>query len=370
MRAMRYFVSDFVAILCITANDKRDIMQTDRRFVLRLLGKGALVPALGASLGAQAAPETLIRLNLPGPGSLSFLPLELITTLQIDRALGARLLLRYHQSGIRAVEDVLTGNSDFAALGFATLPVLQTAGKEAMAIAAIAGEQLIMHMVVRKDLVKSVKSLKDVAGLTLGVSAGSANSKTYLQMMAELLLNAHGVNPQRLRWLPLGQNWEGFSGAFASQSADVVFCEEPFASRLQRAGLGVSILNLSDKRTYAGIGGVNALRTVLATGRAFLNQQEGQRKAQLMVQMLQRSLAWIHENSPEAVALKATAGSPQLRAEIASLLKALPGLYSVNGQFISHSVEETDVFLRSTLKDKNLPPAASLIDARWANQTP
>jgi hypothetical protein len=44
----------------------------------------------------------------------------------------------------------------------------------------------------------------------------------------------------------------------------------------------------------------------------------------------------------------------------------MPELYSTRGQFDAKSIEETDVFLRSSLQNKNLPTAASLIDARWA----
>lgn len=89
-----------------------------RRFMLALAGllSGTLPsPVTLRAAGNETHP--LIRLNLPGPGSLAFLPLEQITTLGFVREMGARLLLRYHPSGIRALEDMLDGNADFCCPG-------------------------------------------------------------------------------------------------------------------------------------------------------------------------------------------------------------------------------------------------------------
>ena len=346
-------------------------MKTGRRHTLQALCGAALLPCR-AWTGQADAPspgaDTVIRLNLPGPGSLPFLPLELISALGFDREIGARLVLRYHPSGIRALEDVLVGNADFAALGFPTLPVLLTKGKDTLAIAPISGEQHVFHLLVRKDLSKNITRIKDLAGRTIGTSTGSPNGKTYLQMVVEIVLKAHGVAPQQVRWLPTGQNWESASGAFITQAADALFCEQPFPNRLIREGLGVSLLDLSDKRTHAGLAGIGALRSVVATHRAPLNQPEGQRKAELMVRMLRRTLVWLRAATPQAVAHQASMRNDKERQDITELLTKTPYIYSADARFDLQQVQDTDVFLRTTQGDLRFPPAISRIESRWAGQ--
>jgi NitT/TauT family transport system substrate-binding protein len=346
-------------------------MHTGRRQTLQALCAAALLPGRSWAQQADASSpgrDTVIRLNLPGPGSLPFLPLELISALGFDREVGARLVLRYHPSGIRALEDVLVGNADFAALGFPTLPVLLTKGKDTLAIAPISGEQHVFHLLVRKDLSKNITRIKDLAGRTIGTSTGSPNGKTYLQMVVEIVLKAHGVAPQQVRWLPTGQNWESASGAFITQAADALFCEQPFPNRLIREGLGVSLLDLSDKRTHAGLAGIGALRSVVATHRALLNQPEGQRKAELMVRMLRRTLVWLRAATPQAVAHQASMRNDKERQDITELLTKTPYIYSADARFDLQQVQDTDVFLRTTQGDLRFPPAISRIETRWAGQ--
>lgn len=346
-------------------------MYSGRRHALQTLYGMCLLPSpAGAQRQDPAGSEieTVIRLNLPGPGSLPFLPLELINALGFDREIGARLVLRYHPSGIRALEDVLAGHADFAALGFPTLPILMTRGIDALAIAPISGEQNVFHLLVRKDLSKKITQIKDLAGRTIGTSTGSTNGKTYLQMVVEIVLKAHGVAPHQVRWLPTAQNWESASGAFISHAADAQFCEQPFPNRLIREGLGVSMIDLSDKRTHTGLAGVDALRSVVATHRALLNLSYGQRKAELMVRMLRRSLTWLGAATPQTVARHASMRSDKDRQDISEILTKTPNIYSADARFNLHQVQETDVFLRATQGDMRFPSAINRIETRWAGQ--
>ena len=111
-------------------------MERGRRDCMRWMSAG-LLGLLGTSTGFGAdAGSRLIRINLPGPRSLPFLPLELIPRLGFDRELGVRLQLRYMTSGVLAAEDMLAGNAGFAAHGFPILTTLRAKGKSAVAVAA------------------------------------------------------------------------------------------------------------------------------------------------------------------------------------------------------------------------------------------
>lgn len=338
-----------------------------RRYVLSLCA--LLLAGRVRAQGTAAGSDVIVRVNLPGPGSLPFLPLELIPALGFDREMGARLMLRYHPSGIRALEDALVGNADFAALGFPTLPVLKSRGKDVVGIAPIAGVQHTFQVLVRQDLAGSIKRLEDLRGRTIGVSTGSTNSKTYMQMLMEILLASHGVRASEIRWLGTGQNWESISGALISKAADAVLCEQPFPQRLVKEGLGVTVTDLNDPQLRAKVTGIDALRSVIATGRQLLSRPEGQLKAELMVRMLRRTLVWLQTTAPEAVAGYAQPQDGAQREEIATILRKTPRIYSTDARFIATQVGMADVFLKAALGNAAPPmPASSLVDDRWAGR--
>jgi ABC-type nitrate/sulfonate/bicarbonate transport system substrate-binding protein len=339
-------------------------MNPYRRRTLQATLGTLLLPAMAWSRPGDA--ETLIRINVPGPHSLPFLPLDLIPALNFDREMGARLVVRYQSSGIRAIEDVLAGNADLAALGFATLPVLAARGKDVVAISPLSGSTPPLAIVLRKDLTKSIRHVADLKGHTIATSTGSVNSKTYHQMAAQAVLSANGVADNQVRWLPAAQNWDSISGAMISKAADAVFSEEPFTSRLVRDGLGVVLADLADPRLAANIPGRNHIRSAIVTTRTLTRSQP--EKMELFVRMLRRTLVWIQATPPEQVAQMAPASTAAERQEIAALLRKMPGIYSPDGRFSVPQIGETDVFLRAALPEMKLAPAASLIDDRWAGR--
>ncbi len=340
-------------------------MQTTRRQFIQAASGSLLLSLVGSGHTVAAEDLPLIRLNLPGPGSLAFLPLELITALGFDREMGARLVLRYQPSGVRGLEDVLQGNADFAALGFPTLPVMHARGKDVVAIAPISGHRHPIYVLVRKDLAKQIPNIASLKGRTISISTGSPSSKTYMQMLMETILAAHGISTQQVRWLPSGHNWESYSGALLSKAADAVLCEQPFQNRLMRAGLAVSIADLNDPALRKKIPGIGALRSALVASRKTLALPETAQKAELLVRMLRRTLVWLQTTPAATVASHAVVGSEEERSEIAAILKASPGIYSANARFLPEQVNATDQFLRTALGNVNLAPAASLIDERW-----
>ncbi|RLJ62794.1 hypothetical protein [Sulfurisoma sediminicola] len=90
-------------------------MNPSRRRTLQAACGALLLSVVAHSRSASG--ETLIRINVPGPDALPFLPIDLIPGLNFDREVG----VRDQPGGIRAIEDMLAGNADLAAL-LKTLP--------------------------------------------------------------------------------------------------------------------------------------------------------------------------------------------------------------------------------------------------------
>lgn len=343
-------------------------MVASRRSVLKALAVTALLPGSFLPLAAESS-ESLIRINIPGPGALPFLPIELIPQLGIDRALGAHLQIRHFSSGVRALEDALAGNAPFAGLGFSVLPVFAAKGQKVLAVAPLSGKVLPCACMVRKDLAGRIRKPADLRGSSIGVSAGSVNSKTYLQMAAELTLASYGVGSTEVRWVPMAQNIDGVFGSLAGQVVDAVFCEEPFVSNLLARNAAEVLINVADPRVAGRIPGANHLRAMVSTSAEYA--RDNPRQVEMMAHMVQRVFAWMHAATSEKIVAQLGMADEGERRELIGVLKRTPGMYSADGRFVRQQVEATRQFLLAA----NAPVPAnldihSLVMYQWSGNKP
>lgn len=325
--------------------------------------------ALSLSGQVQASAPKHIRLNIPGPGSLPFTPLELIAPLGIDRALGTELLIRYFPSGVQALEDMLAGNADFAGLGFVVLPRMRAKGIDVVAVAPLSGATPPFSVVVRADLRGKIRLLADLKGRSVGVPVGSTQSKTYLQSMSEVVLASAGVKASEVRWVGTGQNIDGLVGALAGNVVDAVFCEEPFSTALVRRGTGFLLADLRDAKLARSVPGTNHLRAMIATRNALVEQNP--EHVALMVQMLRRALAWMHRQTSESIVERLHVADDEDRTDRIAALKRSPAMFPRDTRFSHTQVNATQAFLRAT----NDPAAdafdpAQLVNDTWAGSRP
>lgn len=338
----------------------------DRRSMLHFMA----VSALFSGLRAYAAPEagsTMIRVNIPGPNMLPYLPIELIPRLGIDRALGAQLAIRYLPSGVLALDDVVAGNGDFAGVGFSVLPNFVAKGKPVAAVATLSSGVPPYSILIRPDLVKTVRKVDDLKGRSIGIPLGSLTSKTYLQTVLELWLSAHGVRSTDVRWVQTNQNLDGMYGGLTSGVVDAVFCEEPLAGTLVRKKVGKRLASLNDPRAPGRESWATHLRAVLAAPREIIDIHP--RRVELMVGMLQRSLKWIRSHKATEIVAKLGIQDAELSLDLAVPIKNMPDLYSLDGRFKPAEVEATHAFLDAS--GTPLPAGMamrSLIADQWVNR--
>lgn len=338
----------------------------ERREALRsLLALGATA-CLG-SVRAQAPASTLIRINIPGPHLLPFIPVELIPLLGIDQAMGVQLAIRYMPSGVQALENVIAGDAAFAGVGFSVMPNFVQQDKPVVALATLSSGTPPYAVLVRNDLAGKIRSLRDLKGRSIGIPLGSPTTKTYLQTLMELWLEAYGIRNDQVRWVPTSMNMDGMHGALASGSVDAVFCEEPLSGTLARTKTGTQLASLSDPNNPARFVGRQHLRAVIASTPEAVAASPAH--AETMVRMLQRALHWIHKTPPERVVAKLGIPVPEQAADIASAMRRLPGLYSPDGRFEDSEIRSTRQFLKASRA--KLPAdfdIRALIDDRWVRK--
>lgn len=342
-------------------------MNESRRNILKFLPALALAPFCDVLAGE--AGQTQIRINIPGPHSLPFLPIELIPILGFDRGLNVQLFIRYFPSGVRALEDMLAGNAHFSAQGFTVLPVFHTKGKHVQAIAPLSGTIPPYGIVVRNDLRKQIKSVANLKGRSIGISVGNVTSKTYLQQVMEVFLAANGISPNEVRWVPTAQNWDGQYGALSSKSVDAVFCEEPFLTGLIRNHTGFILSDFSDPKIIDKIPGAGHLRATVTTSAE--NLLADAHLAELMVRMLKQSAEWIFNNNAGEIVKRLGIETQAEKMGIINVLTRNRGIYSRDIRFSKQQVDDTAKFMRSAgiLADDSFD-LNILIDSKFAGVKP
>lgn len=320
-----------------------EAMNPSRRNILKAL---SALPLASLSEAAPAnADQTLIRINIPGPRSLPFLPIELIPILGIDRRMGTHLIIRYFPSGVRALEDMLEGNAQFSAQGFTVLHAFHSKGKKVQALAPLSGQVPPFGIVVRSDLRQQVKSVADLKGRSIGISVGNLTSKTYSQQVAEVFLTANGIHSHEVRWVPTAQNWEGQFGVLASKSADAVYCEEPFISGLTRKKVGFLLSDFSDPKMVTHLPGAAHLRATLTTSAH--NLERDPHRAEMMVRMLRQSLDWMTRAEPKQIVSRLDIQDKDEQLELVEVLTRRRGMYASDVRFSRRQVEATAQFMRA-----------------------
>lgn len=333
----------------------------------RLAWQLPLLAALGFTAPAQADLPTLM-VSYPGPRNVSYLPIDLIPKIGADKEEGVQVKFLHTGGGGLALNNLMKRNADFAVAGLPAAMSMRANGGEVVCLAPVDDAPLFIFM-VRSELKGQVKRVADLRGRVVGVNTSSLSSKTTSQQLAELVLRSDNVPLDKVRFVPAGQSWEEQSSLILSGMADAIMGDEPFASRLLAQGKVFFLTNLADPAAAKNIPGAGFLHAALET-RADLLQQEPQ-KAEKMVRILKRTLAWMASHSPEEIAAKLDIQDLDERAALVSSLKKYSHLFSRDGRFSSTQLKETETFFHQTSEGN---PAAqglvleSMIVDRWAGR--
>lgn len=339
-----------------------------RMFVIRMFAAVVcFAPLFCAAPVARAGDKPMeIVVSAPGPRNLTYLPVDLITKIGADRAEGAVVTVRNFGGGGVALQDLMSRNADFAVAGLPAAISLRAHESKVVVLAPVSGAPLFVLM-VRSELRQQVRTVADLKGRVIGVNTSSLSSTTTSQQLAELILKIHGISPDMVRMVPAGQSWDSQSSVLASGVADAVMGDEPFASRLKAGNKVYFLINLANRKDSRSIPGSGFLHAALETREELLKQDPI--KAETMVKILKRTLAWMARATPEEIADKLEMTDPVEKNWIIQTLRQYPNIYSSDGRFSRSQLAETDRFFRETSPDP-VPPALleSMIHDQWSGR--
>lgn len=333
-----------------------------------LLAAGA-ASALARAPCIRAQAPTEVAVSVPGPGNSVSMPLELAAKTGLDRSTGVALRLRFVGGGGVALQDLLSGNAQYAVFG---LPAAMNhnlgSGPRVVALAAV-DDLPLYTLMVREDLRAAVRSVADLRGRTIGIHSNSLATRTTSHQLLDLILRSHGVPLDSVRYVAVGQSWQTQSAALRSDAVDATMCDEPFGTRMALERLAFRLFSTGVPADAVRTPGAGFLRAALLARRD--TAEAAPDVSARMVELVRRTLARIAELGPEGTSAALELAPGPERDAFIEVFRRYPRQYSRDGRFSAVQLRETEVFFRVSLQGD--PRAAafgvdSMVVDRWAGR--
>ncbi len=306
-----------------------------------MLSHGVLLAhALFFSFGLHAEPLR-ISVSTPGPGAASYYPVELIAKIGADKAEGAEVRVVFAPGGPGALNEMLNNNVDFSVVGLPAAMSIRLKDSRIAALAAI-NDLPLYALLVRQELKGKVRTIADLKGRTIGLHSNSASDKSTSQQLMEFIFRRGGVPLGSYRIVGVGRRWESESLMLRTGAADALIGDEPHASSMVAKKIAFPLVHLGDPDTARLFVGAGFLRGVLV-GRTDKIEKDPA-KAETMVRIVKRTLAWIATHSAEEFADQMGISDPDERQKLIAVLKKYPRQYSRDGSFSNRQLRETEIF--------------------------
>jgi NitT/TauT family transport system substrate-binding protein len=267
----------------------------------RLYGSIAAVVILaacgGTSTPSSPAVQTVsLKIMVGGLSKQIYLPNKLTEALGYFKDQHLDVTLIDEGSGQASEDEVVAGNVDAGSGAYVHPMVLNALGKKIETICQFGiapGEA----EVIDARLAGSIKSPKDLAGKTLGVT--DLGSGTHV--LTQAILGSAGVDPTSAHYLAVGAG-DTFIAAIDQQRIAGGMTTEPTITRLTSSGKGkilVSLLTPADTR--AALGGDYPFIGIFAKN-DWVNSNKD--VAQRLVNAYVKTLKWMHTHSASEIADK------------------------------------------------------------------
>ena len=262
-----------------------------RRVVVAL---GALVLSVGV---AAAQSKTKVSIAVGGAGCLCYLPTVLAKQLgEYDKA-GLNVELVDLKGGSDALKAVLGGSADVVS-GYFDHCVNLAAKKQELQAFVVYDRYPGLVLVVSPAHTNEIKSIKDLAGKKVGVSAPGSSTDFFLKY----LLKKNGLDPAGTAVIGVGLGATAVA-AMEQGQIDAAVMLDPSVTVLQ--GSHKDLLILSDTRTQKDtletFGGEYPGGALYSTV-AWINGHE--KETQALTNAMLATIAWIHSHSPEEIMAK------------------------------------------------------------------
>ncbi|MEH2507088.1 NitT/TauT family transport system substrate-binding protein [Bradyrhizobium sp. AZCC 1578] len=272
-----------------------------------------------------AAVQSKVTIAIGGGACLCYLPTVLAKQLGEYEKAGVAVELVDLKGGSDALKAVLGGSADVVS-GYFDHCVNLAAKKQELQSFVIYDRYPGLVLVVSPAHTSEIKSIKDLAGKKVGVSAPGSSTDFFLKY----LLKKNGLDPTSAAVIGVGL---GATAVAAMQQGqiDAAVMLDPSVTVLQGSHPDLKILadTRTQKDTLAVFGGEYPGGALYTTA-AWINSHE--KEVQALTNAIVNTLNWIHSHSPEEIMAKMPEGmvGKDKALYLAALKNTIP-MYSQTG---------------------------------------
>lgn len=293
---------------------------------MKRLFAGLCAPLLALLLSVHpASAQSKVTIAVGGGACLCYLPTVLAKQLgEYDKA-GLSVDLVDLKGGSDALKAVLGGSADVVS-GYFDHCVNLAAKKQEMQAFVVYDRYPGLVLVVSPKHTEAIKSIKDLAGKKVGVSAPGSSTDFFLKY----LLKKNGVDPQDVAVIGVGLGATAVAAMEQGQIEAAVMLD-PSVTVLQGHHKDLRILSdtRTQKDTLAVFGGDYPGGSLYSTA-AWVKAHP--KEAQALTNAILNTLKWIHDHSPEEIMAKMPPQTVGKNKELylAALKNTIP-MYSETG---------------------------------------
>jgi NitT/TauT family transport system substrate-binding protein len=244
-----------------------------------------------------AAAQSKITVAVGGGGCLCYLPTVLAKQLgEFDKA-GVAVDLVDLKGGSDALKAMLGGSADVVS-GYFDHCVNLAAKKQELQAFVVYDRYPGLVLVVSPSHNGEIKSIKDLAGKKVGVTAPGSSTDFFLKF----LLKKNGVDPAGTAVIGIGLNASAVA-AMEQGEIEAAVMADPAVTVLQGSHADLRILadTRTQKDTLSVFGGEYPGGALYSTA-AWVASHE--KETQALTNAIVSTLAWIHSHSPEEIMAK------------------------------------------------------------------
>ncbi|OYX14800.1 MAG: ABC transporter substrate-binding protein [Rhizobiales bacterium 32-66-8] len=272
---------------------------TTRRTALSLIASATLAlglasPALIGPAAAQKAEKPALTLGVGGKPLLYYLPLTIAERKGFFKEEGLDVTINDFGGGAKSLQALIGGSIDVVTGAYEHTIRMQAKGQAITSVIEL-GRYPGIVLVVRKDKAGQYKSVKDLKGAKIGVTAPGSSTNFFVNF----LLAKDGLKPDDVAFVGVG----GGASAVAQMKRgeiDAMSNLDPVITKLQSDG---DVVVLADTRTEEGnqkiFGGTNPA-AVLYLKDDFIAANPV--TTQKLVNAFYKALMWLKTATPEDVA--------------------------------------------------------------------
>jgi NitT/TauT family transport system substrate-binding protein len=295
-------------------------------FTRRAVALGALALGLAFAGPAAAQEKMPLKIAIGGASCLCYLPTVLAQQLGLYEKHGLEVELINFKGGSVALTAVLGGSADVVS-GYYDHTVNLKAKQKDMKSVVVYDQFPGLVLVVSPKATDQIKSVKDLVGKKVGVSAPGSSTDFFVKYV----LRKNGVDPEKVPAIGIGLDDTAVAAQEQGQ-VDAAVMLDPAVTVLSNKYKDLRILvdTRTEKDTLAVFGGKYPGGSIYALSE-WVDQHP--KESQAIASALVETLHWIDANSPEAIMAKMPKEfvGPNPERYLSALKNTIP-MYSKDGR--------------------------------------